>query len=329
MRLTACSSLVSAVGVRAGELLERLGGEVLARAPAGRGRPLARRQDEPAGVLLSHDDYQRAAVELARALRAVEESPEPRDGGVRVAVVAVVVAQATAAAVLAGLGDVRAQLVDDEANAAGGDSHDPLPGLRVRRAVVVGTQQRVDERACDVHVCRVHDGQVVEERVPKIEVDAVRVVGQLAQLCVAFALRDRHGVGGRLADAGGRLLLRRRGGLGLQVVVGALDRGLGELAVQRAVDDDRPPRSVELDQHASGTRPVDVGVGEPDLGRAVGVAVELLVQLLGLNVELLGLLAQAQLGDLAGARAAQGRRRTPCRCRCGLARRRAPSLVRG
>ena len=50
---------------------------------------------------------------------------------------------------------------------------------------------------------------------------------------------------------------------------------------------------------------VDVGVGEPDLRRAVGVAVELALQLLGVRVELLGLLAQPQLGDLARARRVQ------------------------
>src|SRR6188472_2385586 len=37
-------------------------------------------------------DHQRAAVELAGGLGAVEELPQPRDGGLRVAVLAVVVA---------------------------------------------------------------------------------------------------------------------------------------------------------------------------------------------------------------------------------------------
>ena len=86
--------------------------------------------------------------------------------------------------------------------------------------------------------------------------------------------------------------------------MGALDRALDQLAVQRAVDDDRPA-ALELDQHAGGARLVDVLVGEADLRRAVGVAVELLVQLLGLRVELLGLLAQPQLGDLVRARGVQ------------------------
>jgi hypothetical protein len=62
---------------------------------------------------------------------------------------------------------------------------------------------------------------------------------------------------------------------------------------------------VEFDQHAGGARLVDVGVGEADRRRAVGVAVELAVQLLGLRVELVGLLAQAQLGDLVRVGALQ------------------------
>jgi hypothetical protein len=82
--------------------------------------------------------------------------------------------------------------------------------------------------------------------------------------------------------------------------VGALDRALDELAVERAVDDDRPAL-LELDQDAGCARLIDVAVGEADLGRAVGVAVELLVQFLRVGVELLGLLAEAELGDLAPA----------------------------
>jgi len=66
-------------------------------------------------------------------------------------VVAVVVAQASPGAVLAGLGDVGAQLVDRQADPAGGDPGDPLPGLGVRRAVVVGAEEGVDE------LCRARD----------------------------------------------------------------------------------------------------------------------------------------------------------------------------
>jgi hypothetical protein len=60
-------------------------------------------------------------------------------------VVAVVDAQPSSAAVLARLRDVGAQLVDDQADAAGCQAGDALAGLRVRRLVVVGAEQRVDE----------------------------------------------------------------------------------------------------------------------------------------------------------------------------------------
>ena len=151
-----------------------------------------------------------------------------------------------------------AQLVDDEPDAAGGDPRDPLPGLRVRRAVVVGAEEGVDEEPRDVDVGRVDAGEVVDQRVPEVEVGAVRLVGELAQLRVALALGDRHRVRGLLARARGLLLLGGRGGLGVELVVGALDRGLDELAVERAVDDDRPAGAVELDQHAGCARLVDV-----------------------------------------------------------------------
>ena len=177
--------------MRAGELAQRLGGDVLVRAPAGGGHPLAGGHDEPRGVLLGGDHDQRAAVELAGGLGAVDELPQPRDRGLRVAVVAVVDAQPAAAAVLARLGDVGAQVVDDEPDAAGGDAGDALAGLRVGRVVVVGAEQRVDEEPRDVHVARVDGGQVVHERDAEVEVGAVRLVGELAQLRVALALGRR------------------------------------------------------------------------------------------------------------------------------------------
>jgi len=131
--------------VRAGELLERLGRDVLVRAPPRRGHPLTRGDDQARRVLLGRDHDQRAAVELARCLGAVDELPQPGERGLRVALLAVVVAQPSAGALLARLGDVAAQLVEDEPNAAGGDPGDPLAGLRVRGPVVVGAQERVDE----------------------------------------------------------------------------------------------------------------------------------------------------------------------------------------
>lgn len=54
------------------------------------GRPLTAGENEPAGVLLGRDDDERAAVDLAGGLGAVEEPPEPRDRDLRVARVAVV-----------------------------------------------------------------------------------------------------------------------------------------------------------------------------------------------------------------------------------------------
>src|SRR3954470_21466438 len=281
--------------VRAGDLLERLGGDVSVRAPAAGGHPLARRDDEPRGVLLGGDHRQRAAVELAGGLGAVDELPQPRDGGFGVAVVAVVDANAAAGAVLADLGDLGAQLVDHEASAPGGDAGDSLAGLRVGRVVVVGAQQRVDEEPRDVDVRRVDAGEVVDQRVPEVEVGAVRLIGELAQLGVTLALGDGDRVDWLLGRAGGLLVLGGRGRLGVELVVGALDRGLDELAVQRTVDDDRPA-ALKLDQHAGRSGLVDVLVGETDLRRSVGVAIELLVQLRGPLVELLGLLPQPQLG---------------------------------
>ena len=270
----------------------------------GGGHPLAGGDDEPGGVLLGGDHDQRAAVELASGLGAVDELPQPRDRGLRVAVVAVVVAQPSAGAVLARLGHVAAQLLDHQADAAGGDPRDALPGLGVRGAVVVGAEQGVDEEAGDVDVGRVDGRELVHERVPEVGVGAVRLIGELAQLRVALALGHGERVGRRRGGPLGLLVLGDRLRFGVQVVVGALDRGLDELAVERAVDDDRPS-VLELDQHAGGARPVDVLVGEPHRRRAVGVAVELLVQLLGVRVELLGLLAQPQLVDLGRARGVQ------------------------
>jgi hypothetical protein len=91
------------------------------------------------------------------------------------------------------------------------------------------------------------------------------------------------GSAARLFSARRLLLLGRRRRLALELGVGALDRLLYELAVERAVDDDRPA-ALELDQRAGGARLVDVLLGETHGRRAVGVAVELAVQLLGLRV---------------------------------------------
>jgi hypothetical protein len=96
-------------------------------------------------VLLGGDHHQRPAVELPGRLGVVDELPEPLKRGLGVPVVAVVDAQAAAGPVLAGLGDVGAQLLDHQPHAAGGDAGEPLPGLRVRRTVVVGAEKGVDD----------------------------------------------------------------------------------------------------------------------------------------------------------------------------------------
>jgi hypothetical protein len=57
----------------------------------------------------------------------------------------------------------------------------------------------------------------------------------------------------------------------------------------------------EFDQHSGGARLVDVLVAEAHRRWAVGVAVELAVQLLGPAVELLDLPAETELGDLVRA----------------------------
>jgi hypothetical protein len=109
------------------------------RGLAGRVRLLAGRYDQPGCVLLGGDHDERAAVELAGGLGAVDEPRHPRDGLVGLVAVAVVDSELAAAAVLAGLGDVRVELIDDQADATDGQAGDPLAGLAEWRAVVVGT----------------------------------------------------------------------------------------------------------------------------------------------------------------------------------------------
>lgn len=130
--------------VRASELAQRLGGVVLVGALPHRRGALACGHDEAGRVLLGGDDDKDAAVELACSLGGVEELPQPGDRGLRVAMFAVVDAQPATAAVLAGLGDLGTQLLDQQPNAARGDARDPVAGLRVRGAVVVGAEQGVD-----------------------------------------------------------------------------------------------------------------------------------------------------------------------------------------
>jgi hypothetical protein len=94
---------------------------------------------------------------------------------------------------------------------------------------------------------------------------------------LAAALPPRFGLGiDRPAGRLGRLaFLRDLGHPGSQVVDGPLDRLLGQLPVQRPVDDVRPG-VLELDQHAGSAGLVNVALREPDRRRAVRVAVECL-----------------------------------------------------
>jgi hypothetical protein len=117
----------------------------------------------------------------------------------------------------------------------------------------------------------------------------VRLLGELAHTAAVLAARALRRVLGLCSvPAGGGLLALGLGALGLlaQLLGGALDRALGELAIQRPVDDDRRGLS-ELDQDARGPCLVDVQFAEADRRRAVGVLVDLAVELLCLG-ELLG-----------------------------------------
>ncbi len=134
----------------------------------------------------------------------------------------------------------------------------------------------------------------------------MRLVGDLAHALTVLALCLRGRVRGRpaalLALAGGLALLLARGDLGLQLGHGAGDRRLDQLAVQRAVDDDRR-RALELDHHARGAGLVDLAVVEPHVD-VVGVAVQRAGQLAGALIRRLGLLAELELGDLVAVDAA-------------------------
>jgi hypothetical protein len=105
---------------------------------------------------------------------------------------------------------------------------------------VVGAEQGVDEEPRDCQVGGVDRGQVVDQGMAEVNVGAVGLVGELAQLGVAVALGRRRGVGRRR----GRRRALALGGpvaeLLRQLGVGALDGALDQLAVQGAVDDYRP-----------------------------------------------------------------------------------------
>jgi hypothetical protein len=106
--------------------------------------------------------------------------------------------------------------------------------------------------------------------VPEVEVGAVRLAGELAQLRVTLALGDRDRVCRRLGRARGLLLLGGGGGPGLEVVVGTLDRGLDELAIQRGSTMIGRPRS--LCRARGYAEPAQMGLTEcGDRGDRVGI----------------------------------------------------------
>jgi hypothetical protein len=59
--------------------------------------------------------------------------------------IAVADAQRAARAVLTGLGHVGAELLDHEPDPARGELRDPIPGLGEGAAVMVGTEQAIDQ----------------------------------------------------------------------------------------------------------------------------------------------------------------------------------------
>ena len=270
-------------------------------------------------MLLGGDHHERAAVELAGGLRAVDELPQPGERGLRVAVVAVVDAQAAAAAVLARLGDVGAQLVDRRA------------GCRRRRSA------RSAPRSACTASCRGRRRAARRRRTARRRCRSGR---RLVRLWISACPRSRlapcawsvssrscasrsrlatvTGSAGCLAGARGLLLLG--GGRRPWPASSSWVRLIAVLTSSRysgrSTMIGRP--ALELDQHAGGARLVDVVVGEADLRRAVGVAVELLVQLLGVARRAARSSCPAAARRSRARSRSAGRRRTPCRRRCGV-----------
>jgi hypothetical protein len=96
-----------------------------------------------------------------------------------------------------------------------------------------------------------------------------RVNSRACARCSASA--SSRGVRSRLLPALLRLALLAGALLpaGAQLLDGARDGGLDQLAVDAAVEDH--PRAVELEQHAGGARLVELGLSDPDRRRPVGV----------------------------------------------------------
>ena len=132
----------------------------------------------------------------------------------------------------------------------------------------------------------------------------MRLLSDRAQLPAALPTRLGLRINRRAGRLGGLALLRDLGHPCAELLDGPLDRLLGQLAVQRPVDDDRPG-VLELDEHAGSAGLVDVALAEPDARRAVCVAVKLLVERGGLLEQSLGLLAEPQIGDLVAVELGQ------------------------
>jgi hypothetical protein len=122
----------------------------------------------------------------------------------------------------------------------------------------------------DVDVVRSDHREVVEQRRAEVEVHAVRLARELAQLRAMLTVELLPGCALPLAGAVGARALGRH--LCGELVDRPGDRLLAQLAVQAAVTDDRCA-ALELDQHTGSTRLIDLGLREPDLRRAVGVAI--------------------------------------------------------
>jgi len=126
-------------------------------------------------------------------------------------------------------------------------------------------------------------GQLGEQLGAKVEVRAVRLAGELAQRRAVLGVDLLAWCAFALGGTGPPAARLGRGAIA-QLLNGPRDRLLGQLAVQRWVGDDRVA-AIQLDQDPSGAGLIGVGWVEAKRRRAVGVLVDLLVELLGLGDE--------------------------------------------
>jgi len=87
----------------------------------------------------------RPPEKLPGAFRTIDVARHPLQRRLRLLRAAVVDPQPAAGPVLARLGRVRAEFIDHQPDPGDREMRDPLAGLRVRRSVVIGAQERVDE----------------------------------------------------------------------------------------------------------------------------------------------------------------------------------------